>query len=346
MNTVLVTGGCGYIGSHTCISLIKSGYNVIIIDSLINSYEDAYKKILLILKSESKEFVKKLEFIKGDLRNKKLLRKIFSEKKKERNPISSVIHFAGLKSMEESIKYPLEYWEANVGSTLTLLNIMDEFDCNYIIFSSSASVYKPKNDSLLREKDFVEPLSPYGKTKYAIETILNDLYYSQEAKWSIANLRYFNPVGIHESGLLKENPKVNFSNLFPSINKVLSQEKEKLMVFGNNWPTKDGTCVRDFIHVMDLAEAHVATLDYLLNNNSKRLTINIGTGIGTSVLEIINAFKSLGISIPHLFVEKRSGDNPFVVADNQLALKLLNWAPKRNLIDMCKDSLNNVLFEL
>ena len=346
MNTVLVTGGCGYIGSHTCISLIKSGYNVVIIDSLINSYEDAYKKILLILKSESKEFVKKIEFIKGDLRNKKLLRKIFSEKKNERNPISSVIHFAGLKSTEESIKSPLEYWEANVESTLSLLHIMDEFDCNYIIFSSSASVYKPKNDALLREIDFVEPLSPYGKTKYAIETILNDLYSSQEAKWSIANLRYFNPVGIHESGLLKENPKVNFSNLFPSINKVLSQEKEKLMVFGNNWPTKDGTCVRDFIHVMDLAEAHVATLDYLLKNNPKCLTINIGTGIGTSVLEIINAFKSLGISIPHLFVEKRFGDNPFVVADNKLALKLLDWSPKRKLIDMCKDSLNNVLFEL
>ena len=346
MNTILVTGGCGYIGSHTCISLIKSGYKVVIIDSLINSYEDAYKKILLILKSESKEFVKKLEFIKGDLRNKKLLRKIFSEKKKERNPISSVIHFAGLKSMEESIKTPLEYWEANVESTLSLLHIMDEFDCNNIIFSSSASVYKPKNDALLKERDFVEPLSPYGKTKYAIETILNDLYFSQEAKWSIANLRYFNPVGIHESGLLKENPKVNFSNLFPSINKVLSQEEEKLKVFGNNWPTKDGTCVRDFIHVMDLAEAHVATLDYLLKNSPKCLTINIGTGIGTSVLEIINAFKSLGISIPHLFVEKRSGDNPFVVADNELALKLLNWSPKRKLIDMCKDSLNNVLFDL
>ena len=223
---------------------------------------------------------------------------------------------------------------------------MDEFDCNYIIFSSSASVYKPKNNALLREADFVEPLSPYGKTKYAIETILNDLYSSQEAKWSIANLRYFNPVGIHESGLLKENPKVNFSNLFPSINKVLSQEKEELMVFGNNWPTKDGTCVRDFIHVMDLAEAHVATLDYLLKNNRKCLTINIGTGIGTSVLEIINAFKSLGISIPHLFVERRFGDNPYVVADNKLALKLLDWSPKRKLIDMCKDSLNNVLFEL
>tara|TARA_B100000242_G_scaffold187044_1_gene134509 strand:- start:1205 stop:2242 length:1038 start_codon:yes stop_codon:yes gene_type:complete len=345
LGTVLVTGGCGYIGSHTCISLIKSGYKVVIFDSLINSYESSYKKILKILQNENIDYAQKINFIKGDLRNKKILSKLFLDKQREGEPIFSVIHFAGLKSAGESLKSPLEYWEANVESTLSLLKVMEKFSCHSIIFSSSASVYKPKEFGLLSEEDFLEPSSPYGRTKLTIEKILKDLFTSNSEKWRIANLRYFNPVGAHDSGLLGENPKVNFSNLFPAINLVLNKKKSHLFIFGNNWPTKDGTCIRDFIHVTDLAEAHVATLNYILKNSPKCVNINVGRGIGASVLEVLNMFKDIGIKIPYLFVKKRAGDHPFLVADNKLALKLLDWSPKRNLIDMCKDSLNNVLCE-
>ena len=343
MGTVLVTGGCGYIGSHTCICLLKSGYKIIVLDSLINSYRSSYLKIINTLKRESIEYKNKISFIKGDLRDKKLLSKLFSEKQKEGDPIFSVVHFAGLKSIEASIKSPMLYWDTNLESTLCLLSIMEKYECYSIIFSISASVYKPNNFKLLHEEDFLEPLSPYGETKLAVELVLRKLYEKSFKKWRIANLRYFNPVGAHENGLLGEKPKKNLSNLFPSINRVLKKEQEKLLVFGNDWPTNDGTCIRDFIHVMDLAESHTATLDYLIKNESIFLTLNIGTGIGTSVLEIINKFKEIGIDLPHLFVERRAGDHPFLVADNKLALKLLNWAPKRELIDMCKDSINNVL---
>ena len=183
MGTVLVTGGCGYIGSHTSISLVKSGYNVVIYDSLINSYKESYEKILTILKNTNKTLVKKISFFEGDLNNKKLLEKIFSDKKKESNPIFSVIHFAGLKSMQESIRYPLKYWAANVGSTISLLEVMEKYSCYSIVFSSSASIYKPKNIGLLNEDDFLEPLSPYGKTKLTIELILKDLHFNNLEKF-------------------------------------------------------------------------------------------------------------------------------------------------------------------
>ncbi len=342
LETVLVTGGCGYIGSHTCTCLLKKGFNIIIIDSLVNSHKSSYLKILEVCRNENKKFINMIKFIEGDLRNKNLLSEIFANQKKEGNPISSVIHFAGFKSIEESIKLPLQYWGTNIESTLRLLDVMDKYECYSIIFSSSATVYKPQN-LILHEESFLEPQNPYGRTKLAIEIILKDLYLSNKKKWRIANLRYFNPVGAHESGLLGEKPKGKASNLFPAINKVLKKEQEKLLIFGNNWPTKDGTCIRDFIHVMDLAEAHMATLDYLLSNDPKYLTLNIGTGSGTSVLEIIKTFKGIGIEIPFLYVDKRSGDYPFIVADNKLALKLLNWSPKRKIIDICKDSLKSVL---
>ena len=342
METVLITGGCGFIGSHTCICLLKKEFNVVIIDSLINSYKQSYINILDILKKEGKDFHKRLSFFEGDLRNKELLSQIFSEQKKAGRPISSVIHFAGLKSINASLNYPLEYWDNNVESTLSLLNVMEMNDCNNIIFSSSATVYKPKMSSLIKENDSVAPSSPYGKTKLTIEEILKDLFLSNKNKWNIANLRYFNPVGAHESGLLGEYPKDKASNLFPAIKRVITKKQEKLLIFGKDWPTKDGTCVRDFIHIMDLAEAHNATLDYLLDNKSNYLTVNIGTGIGTSVLEVINKFKELGMDLPHIFVDRRDGDHPFIVADNQLALKLLDWSPKRNLVSMCLDTLNKV----
>ena len=265
MDTVLVTGGCGYIGSHTCISLLNNNYNVLIIDSLVNSFNKLHeiKKIsgILNLKNE------RVEFIKGDLRDKFWLDKIFNKYNESKKPIKSVIHFAGLKSIYSSIKSPLEYWDSNIISTLSLLSAMQKYECNSLIFSSSATVYKANGANLLKESDILQPLTPYGKTKLCIEEILRDLFVSNR-NWKIANLRYFNPVGSHCSGLLGEDSKGKTTNLFPAIIQTIN-DKEKLLVFGKDWPTPDGTCIRDFIHVMDLAEAHIATLNYLKNNNLK-----------------------------------------------------------------------------
>ena len=339
METVLVTGGCGYIGSHTCISLIEKNYNVLIIDSLINSHEDNFKKTKQILDKKGIDSKEKLKFIKGDLRNQEWLDNIFYKCSESKRPISSVIHFAGLKSIESSIKSPLEYWDTNLSITLTLLSIMQKYNCFTIIFSSSASVYKTKGSSSLKESDTLDPCNPYGKTKLTIESILKDLFESDyKNEWRIANLRYFNPAGAHESGLLGENPKFHSLNLFPSIIRSIDGVQKKLQIFGKDWPTRDGTCIRDFIHVMDLAEAHMATLDYLNNTKPQILIMNVGTGKGTSVLEVIKTFQRINhINLSYEYVERRLGDQPFVVADNSLALKLLNWKPKRNIIDMCKD---------
>ena len=339
MDTVLVTGGCGYIGSHTCISLLECNYNILLIDSLVNSFDDSFERIKKISLKKGIDHNARIQFLKGDLRDRLWLDYIFNEYIKSKKPIKKVIHFAGLKSIFFSIKDPLEYWDANVNSTLSLLSIMKKYQCYFFIFSSSACVYKPNSNSLLKESDSLKPSTPYGRTKLCIEKILSDLFYSDK-KWRIANLRYFNPVGAHNSGLLEENPKGKSSNLFPSILKTIRGEQKKLLVFGNDWPTHDGTCIRDFIHVMDLAEAHIATLNYLENNSPQNISINIGTGKGKSIIQVIKTFKAInGISFNIDFVERRLGDQPFLVADNKLALKLLNWLPKRNLFDMCNDSI-------
>ena len=264
---------------------------------------------------------------------------VFKSYIKSKRPIKKVIHFAGLKSIFFSINNPLEYWDSNVKSTLSLLSIMKENECNFLIFSSSASVYKINGTSLLRETDKLEPSSPYGRTKLCIEQVLRDLFQSDK-RWKIANLRYFNPVGSHCSGLLGENSKGKSSNLFPAILKTIRGEQKKFLVYGNDWPTLDGTCIRDFIHVMDLAEAHVATLEYLKNEVPQNISINIGTGKGTSILEVIKNFQAIkGISFDYEFVERRLGDQCFLVADNKLALKLLKWSPQRDLFEMCNDSI-------
>ena len=339
MDTVLVTGGCGYIGSHTCISLLKTNYNILIVDSLVNSFESSFEKIKEISSRKSTLNNERIQFIKGDLRNKQWLENIFSEYARTNKPIKKVMHFAGLKSIFFSIKEPLEYWETNVKSTLSLLSAMQKFDCHTLIFSSSATVYKPNGSNLLRETDPLLPVTPYGRTKLCIEQILRDLFDSDK-RWKIANLRYFNPVGSHFSGLLVENTKGKSSNLFPAILKTIRGKQKQLLIFGNDWPTKDGTCIRDFIHVMDLAEAHIATLDYLKNNNPQYVSLNIGSGRGISVIEVIKSFQAIdGVSLKYNFVERRVGDQPFLVADNTFALETLNWAPKKNLFDMCNDSL-------
>ena len=339
MDTILVTGGCGFVGSHTCVSLINQDYNILIIDSLINSFEDKFEKIKKICNRKEIDISGRIKLLKGDLRDQNWVDQIFTKYIKYKKPIKFVIHFAGLKSIHNSIKSPLEYWDMNLSCTLSLLSVMKKNKCFNLIFSSSATVYKPISSRLLKETDTLKPTTPYGKTKLCIEETLKDLYHSDQ-NWRIANLRYFNPVGSHSSNLLLENPKGLSNNLFPSILKTLRGEQTKLLIYGQDWPTHDGTCVRDFIHVVDLAEAHIATLKYLKRNKPQIISINIGTGKGSSVLDIVKTFHSIdGVNFDYDFVERRLGDQPYIVADNTLALKLLDWEPKKSLFNMCNDTL-------
>ena len=338
MNTVLVTGGCGFIGSHISIELIRSGFNVCIVDSLINSSENIIPKINKIIELENKNKQVKLFFRKGDLRNKQFLESVFKEFKEKRLEISSVIHCAGLKSVGESVSNPLLYWDCNLNSTLSLLGVMDKYDCRNIVFSSSATVYGLSDNNKLTEDSRIEPINPYGSTKHTIENLLRDCYESENNKWKIINLRYFNPIGAHTSGMIGENPKGIPNNIFPLINEVALCEISHLNIFGNDWDTLDGTGVRDYIHVMDLAEGHVKALEYLFKNNSIIMNLNLGTGKGTSVLELINVFKRVNnVDVPTVFAERRKGDFASVIADNTKAKKVLNWLPNRNIEQMCRD---------
>lgn len=338
MTAILVTGGAGYIGSHTCVELIKYGYDVCILDSLVNSSEKTISNIRKIISKNNQLNYGKLFFKKGDLRDEKLLDNIFMEFEEKNRKFSAVIHFAGLKSVEESVKQPLKYWIVNLNSTLSLLSSMNRFECNTLVFSSSATIYDPNVEGRFKEENPRKPINPYGETKLAIEKILENLFISDTKKWKIANLRYFNPVGAHESGMIGENPINSPNNLFPIVLKVARGEYEYLSIFGNDWPTKDGTCIRDYIHVMDLADAHLAALNFLSSNKPQIIPFNIGTGHGTSVKEIVEKFMEINkVSIPYRFLPRRKGDIAYSVADNSLAKKILNWAPQKDIYDMCKD---------
>ena len=339
MAAILVTGGGGYIGSHTCIELIKEGYDVCILDSLVNSSEKIISNIRKIISKNNELNCGKLFFRKGDLRDRKLLDNIFMEFKEKNRHFNSVIHFAGLKSVEESVREPLKYWEVNLNSTLSLLASMNRFDCNTLVFSSSATIYDPNVEGRFKENNPRKPINPYGETKLAIEKILENIFISDPKKWKIANLRYFNPVGAHESGLIGENFIKKPNNLFPVILKVARGEYEYLSIFGNDWPTEDGTCIRDYIHVMDLADAHLAALNFLSCNKPQIIPLNIGTGHGTSVKEIVDQFMEINkVSIPYRYVKRREGDPDSVVADNSRSLELLKWIPKRNTMQICADA--------
>ena len=338
MQSILITGGCGFIGSHACISFLNKGYNLYIIDSNRNSSSAVLDKICEIGLLSNNNYSKRLNFIKGDIRNEELVNFAFLEAKKNNEPIAAVIHFAGLKSVKESVFEPLLYWENNVWGTITLLKVMKKFSCFNIVFSSSATVYGDKNLESLKENLLPTPANPYGETKLVVEKILSNLHKSSENCWRIANLRYFNPIGAHESGMIGENSLNVPDNLFPYICKVAEGSLKKLNIYGNDWPTPDGTCIRDFIHVMDLADAHLSTLEFLLENRPQIKNINIGTGKGTSVLELVNTFISINdCKLEYTFSKRRSGDVPILVADNKLALSTLNWEPKRDLKQMCKD---------
>ena len=324
---ILTTGGAGYIGSHTCIELINSGYDVVVVDNLDNSSERSLERVEKIVG-------KKVKFYKEDVRDREALRKIFRE-----NNIEAVIHFAGLKAVGESVAKPIEYYDNNLISTLVLLEVMREFDCKRIVFSSSATVYGVAKEMPLKEDMPLGAINPYGRTKYFIEEMLRDVYVSDNS-WSIALLRYFNPIGAHESGTIGEDPKGIPNNLMPYIAQVAVGRLEKLHVFGNDYNTVDGTGVRDYIHVVDLAGGHVKAVDWALKNNGCE-AINLGTGNGISVLQLREAFvKASGAEVPYVIDPRRPGDPDEVYADASKAKALLGWEAKKNVDDMCKDSWN------
>ncbi len=325
---VLVTGGAGYIGSHTLVELSDEGYNFIVYDNLSNSSKEALKRVEQIIQ-------KPIKFIEGDIRDKEKLGSIFST-----FDIESVIHFAGLKAVGESVEKPLEYYDNNVCGTRLLLEVMSKFNCKSIVFSSSATVYGDPSVTPIKE-DFSTgaTTNPYGRSKYFIEEMLKDLYKSDN-DWNIAILRYFNPVGAHKSGLIGEDPNGLPNNLMPYISQVAVGKLEYLRVFGDDYDTVDGTGVRDYIHVVDLAKAHVKALEYLQKHRGLLIT-NLGTGKGYSVLEMVKAFeKASGKKIPYKIVQRRAGDIAKCYADPSFAKKSLNWEAKKDINDMCQDSWN------
>ena len=327
---ILITGGAGYIGSHTLISLSEAGYKFVVFDNLSNSSKKSIKRVEKIIK-------KPISFEEGDIRDKKALNKVFKKYK-----IDSVIHFAGLKAVGESVKNPLQYYDNNIVGTLKLLEVMKNNNCKKIVFSSSATVYNEvdaQNYIPLKE-NFPTGVTtnPYGRTKYFIEEILKDLYIS-DPEFQIAILRYFNPVGAHESGTIGEDPNGIPNNLMPYISQTAVGKREFLSVFGGDYPTTDGTGVRDYIHVVDLANAHVKALDYLNNQSTNPLIVNIGTGIGYSVLDMIKAFeKASGKQVPYKIGQRRQGDIATCYSDSSFAKEVLNWEAKKTIDDMCIDS--------
>lgn len=322
---VLVTGGAGYIGSHTVVELLDNNYEVVIIDNFSNSKPEVLDKLKEITNKDFK-------FYKGDVRNKELLRQIFTE-----NDIGVTIHFAGLKAVGESVSMPIEYYDNNIGSTISLLEVMKEFNKKKIVFSSSATVYGDPHTLPIKEEFPLSTTNPYGTTKLFIERMLEDLYVSNSS-WGITILRYFNPIGAHGSGLIGEDPNGVPNNLMPYIVKVATGELKELSVFGNDYDTPDGTGVRDYIHVVDLAKGHVKAVEYVLNNNDI-VKINLGTGIGYSVLDLVTAVETINnVKVPYKIVNRRPGDIASCYADASLAKQLLNWECELGLDEMCRDA--------
>lgn len=328
---ILVTGGLGYIGSHTSVELLDAGYDIVVIDNLSNSKEEVKDKITKIT---GKDF----KFYKGDLRDRELVSNIFKE-----NDINAVIHFAGLKAVGESVEKPLLYYRNNIDSTLTLCEVMNEFNVKKLVFSSSATVYGKQDVLPIKETASLSTTNPYGSTKLFIEYILDDIYTSDD-EWSIVKLRYFNPVGAHKSGIIGEDPNGIPNNLMPYVSKVANKELPYLNVFGDDYDTKDGTGVRDYIHVVDLSLGHLKALEYIDKGNKGSIAINLGTGTGYSVLEIVEAYKSKNnIDVPYKIAPRRDGDIAACYADPNKALELLNWEAKLNLDDMVKSAHNYIV---
>lgn len=326
---ILVTGGCGYIGSHTCCELLDNNYEVVIVDNLCNSKEEVIDKIKQITNKD-------VTFYKGDVRDVSLLEKVFNE-----NDIKAVIHFAGLKAVGESVQKPLLYYRNNIDSTLSLLEVMSKFNCKRIVFSSSATVYGSPKFLPIKEDFPLSTTNPYGSTKLYIEGILRDLYISDN-EWSIAILHYFNPIGAHKSGLIGENPNGIPNNLMPYILKVATKELAVLNVFGNDYDTKDGTGVRDYIHVVDLAKGHISAIKKVLNTSGVDC-YNLGTGHGYSVLDLVTTFERVNnVKVNYQIVDRRPGDVASCYADPSYAKDKLNWEAELDIEDMCRDGYNYI----
>ena len=322
---ILVTGGAGYIGSHTCIEMQNAGYDVIVIDNLDNSSSESLARV-------EKITGKAVKFYEEDVRNKEALRQIFKE-----NEIEAVIHFAGLKAVGESVREPIMYYDNNLISTLVLLEVMNEFGVKKIVFSSSATVYGVATEMPLVEGMPLGAINPYGRTKLFIEEMLRDLYVADK-DWCIALLRYFNPIGAHKSGLIGEDPKGIPNNLMPYIAQVAVGKLEKLHVFGDDYKTVDGTGVRDYIHVVDLANGHVKAVYWALQNKGCE-AFNLGTGNGTSVLQLRDAFvKANNIDVPYVIDPRRPGDPDEVYANADKAKNVLGWEAEYGIVEMCEDT--------
>ena len=323
---ILVTGGAGYIGSHTCVELLNAGYGVVVVDNLCNSNPKSLERVEELTG-------RKITFYRGDVRDKTLMDKIFAE-----NEIAAVIHFAGLKAVGESVAQPWRYYDNNLNSTLVLTKAMEEAGVKNIIFSSSATVYSGDNEMPLREDSHTGGCTtPYGWTKYMTEQILSGMC-TADSSWSVALLRYFNPIGAHESGRIGEDPRGIPNNLMPFITQVAVGRREFLSVYGNDYPTPDGTGVRDYIHVVDLAKGHVAAVRYVTEHTGCEV-FNLGTGVGYSVLEMVKTFeRANNLTLPYKIVDRRPGDLPTCYADPSKSAEILGWRAEKNLEDMCRDS--------
>ena len=322
---ILITGGAGYIGSHTCVQLLEAGYEIVVVDNLSNSSVESLNRVKQL---SGKTFA----FVQADIRNTAAMRALFKA-----HTITAVIHFAGLKAVGESAQKPQLYYDNNLAGSLSLFEVMHEFGVKTIVFSSSATVYGDPASVPIKEDFPLSATNPYGRTKLMLEDILRDLHAADSA-WRIGLLRYFNPIGAHHSGMIGEDPNGIPNNLLPYVSQVAVGRLAKLRVFGNDYATHDGTGIRDYIHVMDLADGHVKALNYLLKNEAL-ITVNLGTGVGYSVLDVVNAFvKVSGKPIPYEFLPRRAGDVAINYADASHALSLLGWSASRNLETMCADA--------
>jgi UDP-glucose 4-epimerase len=322
---ILVTGGAGYIGSHTCLELLAAGCEVVVLDNLSNASQESLRRVAEITGRAPR-------FVRGDVRDESALRQVFAGHR-----IEAVIHFAGLKAVGESVEQPIRYYDNNVNGSLCLLRAMDAAGVRRLVFSSSATVYGDPHVVPIREDFLLSVTNPYGRSKLMVEDILRDLCLS-DPRWQVALLRYFNPVGAHESGLIGEDPNGIPNNLMPFVSQVAIGKRPEVVVFGNDYPTPDGTGVRDYIHVVDLARGHLKALD-ALRNTQGALTINLGTGRGYSVLEMIKAFSlACGRELPYRIAARRPGDVAACYADPSLAAEVLGWRAERNIEQMCADS--------
>lgn len=334
---ILVTGGSGYIGSHTIVEILAQGHEVVVLDNLSNSSLSALKSVEILTEVKLIRGLSKMGryvFIEGDIRDRKLVNKIFST-----NSIDAVLHFAGLKAVGESVYEPIRYYDNNIVGSIILFDEMKKANVKKLIFSSSAAVYGLPDTVPITEKFSTGIISnPYARSKLIIEDILKDIY-NAESDWKIALLRYFNPAGAHPSGLIGENPNGIPNNLVPYICQVASGQIDKLKIFGNDYPTIDGTGVRDYIHVVDLAKGHISALNFIKNSNSTLEIFNLGTGQGTSVLEVVKAFENAsGKKIPYEFVDRRSGDVSECWASTKYAESTLGWKAKYSIKKMCEHS--------